>query len=84
MNSARGCSRFHFVRATRTWEGMRGDSQKLADRRANYLHHHITWPLAVASRNARFAAPRAAGIAGRLDKFTVRWDRLRARVRMRH
>jgi hypothetical protein len=58
MNSARGCSRFHFVRATRTSEGMRGDSQKLTDRRLHYLHHRITWPLAVASRNARFATPR--------------------------
>src|SRR5262249_32831872 len=90
MNSARGCSRFHFVRATRTSEGMRGDSQKLADRRVHYLHHRLTWPLAVASRNAIFATPdrqRAAGIAGRRDKFTVvvpfnqRLIRTRARSR---
>jgi hypothetical protein len=41
------------------------------------------WPRATPD-SQRPDRQRAAGIAGRLDKFTVRRDRLRARVRMRH
>src|SRR5262245_45796744 len=73
MNSARGCSRFHFVRAKRIGRHA-GAFSKACGSASPLAHHRITWPLAVASRNARFATPdrqRAAGIAGRLDKFTV-------------
>jgi hypothetical protein len=72
MNSARGCSRFHFVRATRTSEGMRGDSQKLADGGDASRRTPPARALLASSRRALFCPARRGRWEGLIRKGVSR------------